>query len=89
MEQLHRSQKPVDAIALNQTPTITTDEPKLTPNQTAELYEYYSADLQNLLVTDRDKEIAIRALLDDKPAQDVEEIIFASQPDGLLMKLKH
>ncbi|WP_265278281.1 toprim domain-containing protein [Nostoc sp. KVJ3] len=78
LEQLHRSQKPVDAIALNQTPTITTDEPKLTPNQTAELYEYYSADLQNLLVTDRDKEIAIRALLDDKPAQDVEEIIFAS-----------
>ncbi|MHC5931248.1 relaxase/mobilization nuclease domain-containing protein [Nostoc sp.] len=78
LEQLHRSQKPVDAIALNQTPTITTDEPKLTPNQTAELYKYYSADLQNLLVTDRDKEIAIRALLDDKPVQDVEEIIFAS-----------
>jgi len=34
--------------------------------------------LQNLLVTDRDKEIAIRALLDNKPPQDVEEIIFAS-----------
>jgi hypothetical protein len=78
LEQLHRSQKPVDAVALNQTPTITTDEPKLTPNQTAELYQYYSADLQNLLVTDRDKEIAIRALLDNKPPQDVEEIIFAS-----------
>ncbi|MEA5604994.1 hypothetical protein VB732_28270, partial [Nostoc sp. UHCC 0252] len=78
LEQLHRSQKTVDAIALNQTPTITTDEPKLTPNQTAELYKYYSADLQNLLVTDRDKEIAIRALLDNKPVQDVEEIIFAS-----------
>ena len=29
-------------------------------------------------MTDRDKEIAIRALLDDKPVQDVEEIIFAS-----------
>ncbi|MBD2512175.1 relaxase/mobilization nuclease domain-containing protein [Nostoc muscorum FACHB-395] len=78
LEQLHRSQKPVDAVALNQTPAITTDEPKLTPNQTAELYKYYSADLQNLLVTDRDKEIAIRALLDNKPPQDVEEIIFAS-----------
>ena len=78
LEQLHRSQKPVDAIALNKTPTITTDEPKLKDNLSAELYEYYSADLQNLLVTDRDKEIAIRALLDNKPVQDVEEIIFAS-----------
>ncbi len=78
LEQLHRSQKPVDAIALNQTPTITTDEPKLKDNLSAELYEYYSADLQNLLVTDRDKEIAIRALLDDKPSEEVEEIIFAS-----------
>jgi hypothetical protein len=78
LEQLHRSQKTVDAIALNQTPTITTDEPKLKDNLSAELYKYYSADLQNLLVTDRDKEIAIRALLDNKPVQDVEEIIFAS-----------
>ena len=78
LEQLHRSQKPVDAVALNQTPTITTDEPKLKDNLRAELYKYYSADLQNLLVTDRDKEIAIRALLDNKPVQDVEEIIFAS-----------
>ncbi|MHC5761910.1 relaxase/mobilization nuclease domain-containing protein [Nostoc sp.] len=78
LEQLHRSQKPVDAIPLNQTPTITTDEPKLKDNLSAELYQYYSADLQNLLVTDRDKEIAIRALLDNKPVQDVEEIIFAS-----------
>ncbi|MBW4457153.1 MAG: relaxase/mobilization nuclease domain-containing protein [Nostoc indistinguendum CM1-VF10] len=78
LEQLHRSQKPVDAIALNQTPTITTDEPKLKDNLRAELYKYYSADLQNLLVTDRDKEIAIRALLDNKPSEEVEEIIFAS-----------
>ncbi|QHG21297.1 relaxase/mobilization nuclease domain-containing protein [Nostoc sp. ATCC 53789] len=78
LEQLHRSQKPVDAIALNQTPTITTDEPKLKDNLSAELYQYYSADLQNLLVTDRDKEIAMRALLDNKPSEEVEEIIFAS-----------
>ncbi|MHC5748556.1 MAG: relaxase/mobilization nuclease domain-containing protein, partial [Nostoc sp.] len=78
LEQLHRSQKPVDANALNKTQTLATDKPKLTPNQTAELYKYYSADLQNLLVTDRDKEIAIRALLDNRPPQDVEEIIFAS-----------
>ena len=78
LEQLHRSQTTVDANALNKTQTLATDKPKLTPNQTAELYEYYSADLQNLLVTDRDKEIAIWALLDNKPVQDVEEIILAS-----------
>ncbi|OYD99973.1 hypothetical protein [Nostoc sp. 'Peltigera membranacea cyanobiont' 232] len=78
LEQLHRSQKPVDAVALNKAQTLATDQLKLTPNQTAELYQYYSADLQNLLVTDRDKEIAIRALLDNKPSEEVEEIIFAS-----------
>ncbi|BBD71021.1 relaxase/mobilization nuclease family protein [Nostoc commune NIES-4072] len=78
LEQLHRSQKTVDAIALNQTPTITTDKPKLKEELSAELYEYYSADLQNLLVTDRDKKVAIRALKDDKAALDVEEILQAS-----------
>jgi len=80
LEQLHSLQKTVDAIALNQTPTITTDEdePKLKDNLSADLYKYYSADLQNLLVTDRDKEITIRALKDNKLPQDVEEIIFAS-----------
>ncbi|BBD70908.1 relaxase/mobilization nuclease family protein [Nostoc commune NIES-4072] len=78
LDQLHRSQKPVDVVALNQTPTITTDEPNLKDNLSADLYEYYSADLQNLLVTDRDKEIAIRALLDNKLTQDVEEILQAS-----------
>ena len=78
LDQLHRSQTTVDAIALNKAQTLATDKLKLTPNQTAELYQYYSADLQNLLVTDRDKEIAIRALLDNKPVQEVEEIIFAS-----------
>ncbi|MHC5854775.1 hypothetical protein [Nostoc sp.] len=80
LEQLHRSQRAVDAVALNQTPTITTDEddPKLKDNLSAELYKYYSADLQNLLMTDRDKEIAIRALLDNKTPQDVEEILKAS-----------
>ncbi|MBD2415748.1 hypothetical protein FACHB389_25985 [Nostoc calcicola FACHB-389] len=78
LEQLYRSQKPVDAIALNKTPTLATDKPKQSLNQTAELYKYYSADLQNLLVTDRDKEIARKALLDNKPAEEVEEIIFTS-----------
>jgi uncharacterized protein YeaO (DUF488 family) len=78
LDQLHRSQKPVDAIALNQTPTITTDKPKLKDNLSAKLYQYYSADLQNLLVTDRDTEIAIRALIDDKSTLEIEEILQAS-----------
>jgi Relaxase/Mobilisation nuclease domain/Protein of unknown function (DUF3991) len=67
-----------NAIAENFAQPLTTDKPKLKDNQKAELYKYYSADLQNLLVTDRDKEIAIRALLDNKPSEEVEEIIFAS-----------
>ena len=78
LEQLHRSQKTVDAIAENKAQTLATDEPKLKDNLSGELYKHYSADLQNLLGTDRDKEIAIRALLDNKPAQDFEEILQAS-----------
>jgi hypothetical protein len=50
-EKRQLSQKPT------KTPTRTTDKPKLKENRSAELYKYYSADLQNLLVTDRDKEI--------------------------------
>jgi hypothetical protein len=72
------SQQLINAIAENFAQPLTTDKPKLKDNLSAELYKYYSADLQNLLVTDRDKEIVKRALLDNKPAQDVEEIIFAS-----------
>ncbi|MCC5668346.1 relaxase/mobilization nuclease domain-containing protein [Nostoc sp. CHAB 5784] len=67
-----------NAIAENFAQPLTTDKPKLKDNLSAELYNYYSADLQNLLVTDRDKEIAILALLDNKPSEEVEEIIFAS-----------
>jgi hypothetical protein len=78
LEQLHSEQRTADANAQNNAQTPTTDKPKLTPNQTAELYKYYSADLQNLLVTDRDKEIAIRALIDDKSTLEVEEILQAS-----------
>jgi hypothetical protein len=78
LEQLHRSQKPVDAIAENKVQTLATDKPNLKEELSADLYKYYSADLQNLLVTDRDKEIAIRALLDEKPSEEVEEILKAS-----------
>jgi hypothetical protein len=78
LEQLHRSQKAVDTVALNKAQTLAADKPKLKDNISAELYQYYSVGLQNLLVTDRDKEVAILALKDDKPALDVEEILQAS-----------
>ncbi|MBH8578244.1 relaxase/mobilization nuclease domain-containing protein [Nostocaceae cyanobacterium CENA369] len=78
LEQLHRSQKAVDANALNKASTLTTDQPKLKEELRAELYKYYSTDLQNLLVTDRDKEIATLALLDNKSVEEVEEIILGS-----------
>ncbi len=83
------SQRAVDAIALNKAQTLATDEPKLKDNLSAELYQYYSADLQNLLVTDRDKEIAKRALIDNKPPQDVEEIIFASPAEWTQDEVKY
>ena len=72
------SEQLINAIALNKAQIPTTDKPKLKDNQKAELYKYYSTDLQNLLVTERDKEIALRALLDNKQVEEVEEIIKAS-----------
>ncbi|MBD2207472.1 relaxase/mobilization nuclease domain-containing protein [Calothrix sp. FACHB-1219] len=72
------SQQPINAIAQNKAQPLTTDKPKLKENSSAELYKYYSTELQNLLVTDRDKEIANRALLDNRPVEEVEEIILAS-----------
>jgi hypothetical protein len=77
-EQQLLSQRAVDAIALNKAQSLAADKSKLKDNLSAELYQYYSADLQNLLVTDRDKEVAIRALIDDKSTLEVEEIIKAS-----------
>ncbi|MBD2303812.1 relaxase/mobilization nuclease domain-containing protein [Nostoc sp. FACHB-190] len=62
----------------SETQTLTPPKPKLKEELRAKLYNYYSADLQNLLVTDRDKEIATRALLDNKPVQDIKEILLAS-----------
>ncbi|ACC85459.1 relaxase/mobilization nuclease domain-containing protein [Nostoc punctiforme] len=78
LEQLHSEQRTVDANALNKAQIPTTDKPKFKEEQRAELYKYYSTELQNLLVTDRDKEIAMRALKDDKPVGEVEEILQAS-----------
>ncbi|UKP01585.1 relaxase/mobilization nuclease domain-containing protein [Nostoc sp. UHCC 0870] len=72
------NQQPINAIAENEAQPLTTDKPKLNQNQAIELYQYYSGDLQSLLVIDRDKEIALRALLDNHPAPDVEEIVKAS-----------
>lgn len=53
-------------------------KPQLTQKQSVELYKKYSAGLQQELVTDSDKEIAVRALKDDKSALEVTEIIRVS-----------
>lgn len=78
VKQAVESEQLINAIAENQAQLLITPKPKLNQNQAAELYQYYSADLQSLLVIDRDKEIANRALLDNHSAPDVEEIIKAS-----------
>ncbi|MBD2359026.1 relaxase/mobilization nuclease domain-containing protein [Tolypothrix sp. FACHB-123] len=72
------NQQSINASAQNKAQPLTTDKPKLKENSLAELYKYYSTELQNLLLTDRDKEIANRALLDNRPVEEVEEIILAS-----------
>ncbi|MGF1981385.1 MAG: relaxase/mobilization nuclease domain-containing protein [Nostoc sp. CmiSLP01] len=64
----------IDSIAASQTEA----KPQLKPEKSADIYNHYSASLQNLLVTDRDKEIAVRALKDDQSVLDVEEILKAS-----------
>jgi Relaxase/Mobilisation nuclease domain len=78
LSQIVEQLKQLPKLLPSETHPITTDKPTLTPSLRAELYKYYSADLQNLLLTDRDKEIALLALLDNKPVLDVEEIILAS-----------
>ncbi len=71
-------QQLISPFSSNKPPIIVEAKPQLTPGRAAELYKHYSTELQNLLVIDRDKEIAIRALTDDHSALDVEEIIKAS-----------
>ncbi|WP_256872059.1 relaxase/mobilization nuclease domain-containing protein [Nostoc sp. TCL26-01] len=78
VKQAVESEQLINKIAENKAQIPTTPKPKLNQNQAVELYQYYSGDLQSLLVIDRDKEIANRALLDNHPAPDVEEIIKAS-----------
>ncbi|BAY95992.1 MULTISPECIES: relaxase/mobilization nuclease domain-containing protein [unclassified Tolypothrix] len=62
--------KESSAIAETKTP--------ITPDQSLELYRYYSVKLENELVTDRDKKVAVSALQDGKTAPEVEEILKAS-----------
>jgi Relaxase/Mobilisation nuclease domain len=52
--------------------------PQLTQKQSVELYKKYSAGLQQELVTDRDKEIAVRALKDDRSVLEVADILKVS-----------
>ncbi|MCP6759886.1 MAG: relaxase/mobilization nuclease domain-containing protein [Fischerella sp. CENA71] len=50
----------------------------LTQAQSVELYKYYSAGLEQELVTDRDKKVTFKALKDDRSTLEVEEILKAS-----------
>lgn len=56
-------------------------KPLLTQAQSLELYRYYSLDLENELVIDRDKQVALKALKDGKPTAEVEEILKVSPAD--------
>jgi Relaxase/Mobilisation nuclease domain len=71
-------QQIISPVSSNKTQSIIESKPQLTPAKSADLYKHYSTKWQNLLVIDRDKEIALRALKDDQSALDVEEIIKAS-----------
>lgn len=53
-------------------------KPLLTQEQSVELYKKYSAGLQQELVTERDKEIAIRALKDNRSVVEVADILKVS-----------
>jgi Relaxase/Mobilisation nuclease domain len=53
-------------------------KPSLTQAESLDLYRYYSLELENELVTDRDKKVAFRALQDGITAPEVEEILKAS-----------
>jgi Relaxase/Mobilisation nuclease domain len=78
LSQIVEQLKQLSKLLPSQSGNLSTDKPKLKDELRAELYKYYSADLHSLLVIDRDKEIAFRALLDNKPARYVEEILLAS-----------
>jgi hypothetical protein len=54
------------------------EKPRLSKEQAQSLYNHYGAKLQDLLVTDRDKETAKRALADGRDEREVEEIVQAS-----------
>lgn len=60
---------------------ITEVKPLLTQAQSLELYRYYSLELENELVIDRDKQVALKALKDGKSTAEVEEILKASPAD--------
>lgn len=79
-------QKNTSTILPKKTSTLPTTAPKPKPdivctnkpNQWVRLYTMYSCGLENLLLYDRDKEIAVRALERGNSAEVVEEIIVHS-----------
>jgi len=81
LESVNNSQKNQQVISTILAPKaqiIAEIKPQITLAQSVELYQHYRTGLQKLLVIDRDKEIALRALKDEKSALEVEEIIKAS-----------
>ncbi|TBR56521.1 hypothetical protein B4U84_29445 [Westiellopsis prolifica IICB1] len=65
-------------LSTNKPEAIASVKSPLTQAQAVELYNHYSAGLEQELVTDRDKKIADLALRDDRSARSVEEILKAS-----------
>ncbi|MBD2342151.1 relaxase/mobilization nuclease domain-containing protein [Calothrix sp. FACHB-156] len=74
------SPKAIDNPKVNakESSVIAETKTPITQAQSLELYRYYSVKLENELVTDRDKKVALRALQDGKTAPEVEEILKAS-----------
>ncbi|MBD2168459.1 hypothetical protein H6G04_29190 [Calothrix membranacea FACHB-236] len=74
------SPKAIDNPEINakESSVIAETKTPVTQTQSLELYRYYSGELENELVTDRDKKVALRALQDGKTAPEVEDILKAS-----------
>ncbi|UYD31081.1 relaxase/mobilization nuclease domain-containing protein (plasmid) [Tolypothrix sp. PCC 7712] len=65
-------------ILPKQSEPITEIKPPITQTQSLELYRHYSLELENELVTDRDKQVAVRAIQDGKTDPEVAEILKVS-----------
>ncbi|BAY96066.1 MULTISPECIES: relaxase/mobilization nuclease domain-containing protein [unclassified Tolypothrix] len=65
-------------IIPKQSEAIPSIKAPITQGQSLELYRHYSLELEKELVTDRDKQVAVRAIKDGKTDPEVAEILKAS-----------